>query len=116
MRGELIQSNLLTISTVRLYNYLNKNRVDFLKLDIEGSEFEVLKDGGGLLGALKFTFVEFHAVPDKRQDLGALISLFEDKGFRVHIHTQFFSKRPFLGIQDQQGFDMNLNIFFWKAS
>lgn len=108
--------NLLTIPTVRLYNYLNKNRVDFLKLDIEGAEFEVLKDCRDLLGALKFAFVEFHSIHDKRQDLGALISLFEDNGFRVHIHTQFFSKRPFLGIRDQQGFDMRLNIFFWRDS
>ena len=51
-------SKVISIHTVRLRNYLTR-KVDFLKIDIEGSEYEVLVDCADLLKNVEFLFVEY---------------------------------------------------------
>lgn len=108
-------TNLVFIETVKLSEYLRRaDKVDFLKIDIEGAEVEVINECIGFLKDLKFVFIEFHSFSSKKQFLGHLISLLEGVGFRIHIHPPFISKRPFLGVSENLGMDMQLNLFFWK--
>lgn len=105
---------LVKVPAVALFSILKNKHFDFVKVDIEGAEFEALKGCDDLLSNLKYAFVEFHSFMNKKQELGSLIFLFESKGFRVHVHPPFIAKKPFLGIQGVNGMDMQLNLFFWK--
>lgn len=106
--------NIIKVPAVSLFSILKETQFDFVKVDIEGAEFEALKGCDELLNNLKYVFIEFHSFVNKKQELGSLIFLFERKGFRVHVHPPFTAKKPFLGIQGVNGMDMQLNLFFWK--
>lgn len=108
-------TNLVSVGAVKLSECLKQvDKVDFLKIDIEGAEVEVINECINFLKDLKFIFIEFHSFSSRKQFLGHLISLLEEIGFRIHIHPQFTSKRPFLGASENLGMDMQLNLFFWK--
>jgi FkbM family methyltransferase len=106
--------NVVPVPSVCLASILQSRTFDFVKIDIEGAEVEALRDADACLDRLHYVFVEFHSFVDRQQDLGSLISNFEHHGFRVHIHPPFTSKKPFFGIREQGGMDMQLNLFFWK--
>jgi len=106
--------NIIRIPAVSLESIFRDRRFDFVKIDIEGAEMEALRGCESHLQNLKNVFVEFHSFAGRKQELGELIGMFERNGFRVHIHPPFIAKRPFLGIQENYGMDMQLNLFFWK--
>lgn len=98
------------VPTVRLRDYLSQ-RVDFLKLDIEGAETEVLKDCQDLLGNIEHLFVEYHSFVKKPQNLHTIMNILADTGFRLHIHPPVTSPQPFYYRHVHLGMDMQLNIF-----
>lgn len=106
--------NSVFVPTVGLASLVRDRSFDFVKIDIEGAEVEVLRDGDAYLDRLQYVFVEFHSFIDRQQELGSLINGFERHGFRVHVHPPFIAKSPFLGIAGHDGMDMQLNLFFWK--
>jgi hypothetical protein len=55
--------------------------VDFLKIDIEGAEYAVLKDCRDRLQNVRNLFVEYHAAPDEPQRLNEMLSWFSEAGF-----------------------------------
>lgn len=105
---------LVSVPAVRLAKYLETMTIDFLKIDIEGAETEVLRDCAPLLGRLKNVYVEFHSFTRRRQELGSLLEAFQANGFRVHVHSHMTSKRPFMQVREQGGMDLQLNLFFRK--
>jgi FkbM family methyltransferase len=107
-------NNIIAVPAVSLASILEGRKYDFIKLDIEGAEVHALRDCEPFLGKSDYVFVEFHSFAHRKQDLGWIIDMFERSGFRVHIHPPFIAKKPFQGIHDQNGMDMQLNLFFWK--
>lgn len=105
---------IIKIPTVSLQSIIKDTHFDLVKIDIEGAEFEVIKGSDSLLKYSKFVFVEYHSFSERKQDLGQLIRLFENGGFRCHIHSAYTSNSPFLGVHEDFGMDMRLNLFFWK--
>lgn len=105
---------LVQVQAVRLADYLEKMSVDFLKVDIEGAEVDVLLDCGPLLGRVGHVFVEYHSFAHRPQDLGRLLDLFQQQGFRVHTHAIGTSKQPYMNVNAPAGMDLQLNLFFWK--
>lgn len=86
--------------------------VDFLKLDIEGAEFEVLQSCRGRLGNVEKAFIEYHSRAGEPQQLPDLLGLLRAEGFRCFITApSVFSPNPFREIGSYAGFDMVLNIF-----
>ncbi len=55
--------------------------VDFLKIDIEGAEVDVLLEARPHLPRVRRLFVEYHQFPERRQRLSELLRLLEDEGF-----------------------------------
>lgn len=105
-------SNIVTIQTVKLSNYLKDRHVDFLKMDIEGAEFEVLKEAEPYLYNVSKIFVEYHSFVDKDQQLSELLQILKNKGFRVNINAPgLVSQNPFVRINTYNGMDMQLNIY-----
>lgn len=102
------------VETVRLRNYLDRE-VDFLKLDIEGAETEVLVDCANLLGNVENVFVEYHSFAEKAQTLHVITGILADAGFRVHIQPESASPQPFMRRELRSGMDLQLNIFAFRS-
>lgn len=83
-----------------LSSYLEKfNHVDFLKLDIEGSELAVLTESKKLLKKVRYLFVEIHqgkGIP--RSSLEQIITILRDSGFSIFVlpnHSSRFGSNKF---------------------
>jgi FkbM family methyltransferase len=100
----------IRIPTVRLRTFLDRP-VDFLKVDIEGAEVEVLTDCGDSLRVVKNLFVEYHSFEAEEQQLDVLLSLLRRQGFRVYVQSVSCPPRPFLSVTSNLGMDLQLNIF-----
>lgn len=105
--------NRTEVATVRLRDYLNE-KVDFLKIDIEGAEFEVLADCADRLLNVDKMFVEVHSFIKKKQRLGEFFTSLENAGFRVHVHSSSRSARPFRKLEIHNRKDLRLNVFCWR--
>jgi FkbM family methyltransferase len=106
----------LIVKTTRLKDLLDR-RVDFLKLDIEGAETEVLEDCGILLKNVMNLFVEYHSFINLEQTLHRLLTVVYQAGFRIHIHVYEPSPQPFISRNIREGIDrvdMNLDIFCFR--
>ena len=68
------------VSTVRLRDYLAQ-RVDMLKLDIEGAETDVMLDVSDRLRDVHNIFVEYHSFADRPQRLDELTRRAAQTGF-----------------------------------
>jgi len=109
------KKNIVEIQTVRLREYLSKT-VDFLKIDIEGAEVEVLKDCKDLLNNVKHIFVEYHSFLNKPQELDIICKILKDAGFRYYIqHIGVIATYPLCHINSYLGMDNQLNIFGYRS-
>ena len=107
--------NLIEIETVKLSNYIKNNDVDFLKIDIEGAETEVLVECQNELKNVKNIFIEYHSFSDSKQSLSTILKILEENEFRYYIeHIGIKSPHPFSEIKECLGFDNQLNIFGYK--
>lgn len=101
------------VETVRLRDYLDRP-VDFLKLDIEGAETEVVLDCAQSLGNVANLFVEYHSFAGRKQTLPDLLHAVREAGLRVHIHAPVQAPQPLFERATYHGMDMQLNIFAWR--
>jgi len=70
--------------------------VDFLKLNIEGAELDVLQElrDSGRIAFVHAMVIEYHGWPRGDQRLGPLLSLLDGSGFRYLIHDQDDQSNP----------------------
>jgi len=106
-------SNTITVPVTRLRDYLTE-QVDLLKIDIEGAEFEVLKDCSDLLYKVKNIFLEYHSFPERPQTLSDILCILSDNGFRYHIKPGFYVDRPFIDRTPYIGMDNQVNIYAYR--
>lgn len=101
------------IETIRLKDYLMKEKeIDFLKMDIEGAEVEVLKYCGKGLKKAKNIFFEYHNDVSKNQTLHELLALVSEYGFNYYLKESAQKNKPF--VEDLlvcEKFDMATNVF-----
>ena len=108
------EQNIIEVPTVRLRDYIN-NRVDFLKIDIEGAENEVLMDIQDLLINVDKIFVEFHSFVGQEQMLPEILSVLKNAGFRFNISSPGLnSGNPFIKINTYLNMDNQLNIYGYR--
>ena len=94
---KLSESGPESVQVEKLSNYINRE-VDFLKLNIEGAELEVLKDldQNKKLGLISEICLEWHSFPDKTQNLGELLLVLEKNNFRYLINHYDYKINKFL--------------------
>lgn len=103
--------NITEVKTIRLRNFLNR-KVNFLKIDIEGAELNVLKDCSDLLINVENIFVEYHSFVDTQQFLPEILTILKDAGFRLHISAPtLVSQTPFTELRTYANMDNLLNIY-----
>lgn len=114
-QGHDAGQELISVPGIRLQDVLQaQDRIDFLKIDIEGAESEVIIDCNKELTRAERIFVEYHSFADRAQQLGEILAILRGCGFRIHITEAFTSPHPFIGIKTMLGMDLLLNIYAWK--
>lgn len=103
------QGKKVEVEATRLKDEIRKRPVDFLKIDIEGAENNVLFDIEGELDQVNHLFFEYHSVPDKAQRLGDMLNLVQRAGFRYIINGAHGPRLPFVE-EVSHGFDLQLNV------
>jgi FkbM family methyltransferase len=98
------------VPSVRLRDHIGE-RVDLLKVDIEGAEVDVLADCASELTRVERIFVEYHSFVGESQRLAELLLVLRDAGFRVWIEAPLRIERPLLQRPEYLGMDLQLNIF-----
>lgn len=114
--SEAAPGNIITVGAVRLRNYLEQ-KVDFLKIDIEGAEVTVLKDCADRLTNVERLFVEYHSTPGQEQELDVLLTIVKSAGFRIYIKDAWNNlPYPFLHNHYKPFYDLQLNIFAYREN
>lgn len=99
----------VTVRAERLRDAIADRPVDFLKIDIEGAENDVLPDIADALDRVGLLFFEYHGSAARPQRLGALLQMVSDKGFRYVINGAHGARLPFVEIVPH-GFELQLNV------
>ncbi|MFN7896970.1 MAG: FkbM family methyltransferase, partial [Cyanobacteriota bacterium] len=103
-------TEVIDVPTVLLDELIGEDEVDFLKIDIEGAELDVIS-GSKKLNRVNQMFIEYHSFIDVPQQLSRLLSILEDNGFRYYIDKVCSPQNPYLEITINQGMDLQLRIF-----
>jgi FkbM family methyltransferase len=106
-------SNFVSVKTVPLKQLLAQS-VDFLKLDIEGAESDVISHCPDLFFNVSNLFVEYHSHKDEQQRLDEILSVLRAAGFRYQIKDAYSARWPFLDRGSMLGMDLQLNIFAFR--
>ena len=76
------------VKCLRLKDLLKKeDRIDFLKMDIEGAETDVVLDCKAELSKVGNIFIEYHSIIGRPQTLDKILSVLSGAGFRYYIET-----------------------------
>jgi len=108
------KGNAVTIKAERLRDHIAKGPVDFLKIDIEGAENSVLFDIVDVLPNVRHLFFEYHSHPGKTQQLGELLKLVTDAGFRYVVNGARAPRLPFVQ-KVSHGFDLQLDVSCFRG-
>jgi FkbM family methyltransferase len=99
------------VNCTGLKKYLVGRKVDFLKIDIEGSEYKVIKDCENELNNIDYIFIEYHSFANQEQNLHKILDIVSKAGFKYHIKEACTRKNPFIDKNLNLGMDLQLNIF-----
>ena len=103
----------ITVKAVKLKDFLNLH-VDFLKIDIEGAEYEVMKDIDGNLRNVNHLFVEYHGTFHQNKELNEIFEIITKNEFKYYIQ-QASNKHPTPFIPSYTAdYDVQLNIFCFR--
>lgn len=106
------------INTVRLKEEIEKEiEIDFLKLDVEGAEVEIIKDCENILYKVNRIFIEYHSFIKKAQELDVILSILKNNNFRYYLSTINSRKNPFINNKkSQNNMDYQTNIFAYRLN
>src|SRR5436190_8516480 len=108
------KTSLISVPAVNL-KLLLRDQVDFLKMDIEGAEVEVLESCSENLGNVQNLFVEYHSTAKSEQRLDVLLGILKKAGFRVYIKEAWNNLPfPFLRTDYNPCYDLQLNVFAYR--
>lgn len=108
-----ISENTIFIPTFRLKDLLDK-KVDFLKIDIEGAEYEVIRDCAEKLDNVENIFIEYHSEEKNEQMLDEILKILKEAGFKYYIKEAWNNQpKPFTNERNNL-YDLQLNIFGYR--
>ena len=106
----------IKVQCTRLKDLLDSyTKIDFLKIDIEGAEFEVIKDCESELYKVENMFLEYHGKVNELDKLNQLLIIIEKNKFKSYIKLAAdFLKSPFSNKETPYTYDVQLNIFCYR--
>lgn len=102
------------VPAISLNSLLNQH-VDLLKLDIEGSEYEVMKDIEAKLHLVENIFLEYHSTFEEENKLIELLGILKNAGFYFYMREVFaIYPTPFYDRKRFANYDIQLNIYCFR--
>ncbi|MBI4804035.1 MAG: FkbM family methyltransferase [Desulfovibrio sp.] len=102
----------IRVNSLRLRDVLTGlERVDFLKMDIEGAEADVLADCADLLPRVGFAFVECHCWRHRPQTLHQVLAVLAQAGFRYYLENIWPGDSPFIRGGGGPAMDVQANVW-----
>lgn len=109
-------SHQYSLSPVRLSSQIDK-KIDFLKIDIEGAEYEIIKDCEDKLHLVQNLFIEFHSTFEEKYKLIEILNILDKCKFTFYIkEANNIYPIPFNRKKIKSPFDIQLNIFAFRNS
>ncbi len=106
------QGNKFKIDSVNLKEYISaEEQIDFLKMDIEGAEVDVLNDCAEILYKVKMVFVEYHGWKKSEHKLDELLNVLRKNKFKYYIEPVNKLESPLERTEQILNLDLQLNIF-----
>ncbi|MEZ5017644.1 MAG: FkbM family methyltransferase [Flavipsychrobacter sp.] len=103
------------VKAIRLKELLAQE-VDMLKMDIEGAEYQVIKDVAPELKNVKNLFLEYHGTFSEMSKLSELFTLLTNSGFSYYIKEALnIYRTPFYRSDIEHPYDVQLNIFCFRT-
>ncbi len=114
--NKIKESNEIKVKAIDIKKIIGERQVDFLKIDIEGAEYEILNHLKDSLKQVNLLFVEYHHITSKAQELHLLLDILDKSGFSYHIkQTSDSIKHPFISkSKTDWNFSFQLNIFAYR--
>lgn len=104
------------VKAVRLRDLLTEP-VDFLKIDIEGAEYTVIRDIRDKLQLVKNIFLEYHGNFNQSGELSNIFIWLSEQGFSYYIkEASNVYHTPFDRGRRVSGYDVQLNIFCFRPA
>jgi len=85
--GKTPKGSKVKVKTVRLAEYIADSPVDFIKLDIEGAESNVMEDCADNLSNIKSMVIEFHLTNSRPNELAVVMKALSDAKFNVSVNS-----------------------------
>jgi FkbM family methyltransferase len=106
------------VKTERLADFLSlAEKIDFLKVDIEGAEWKVMLDCARHLSKIQNMFIEYHGKAHETNKLADLLQLFQQHNFSTYIKNAADTlDYPFINKTTNSVYDVQLNIFCYKTN
>lgn len=104
---------IIQVQTIRLRDLLCEP-VDFLKIDIEGAEYDVLMDIQDKLSQVEHLFLEYHGGANEPQNLHEILGVISAAGYRYHIKEAKPVRHPFISEERDTVYDLQLNIYAFR--
>ena len=102
----------VSVPSVRLRDFIIvTGHVDFLKVDIEGAEVDVIADCADSLKNVDSVYVEYHAWKGQEQRLDILLSTLTESGFTYYIQSMNDVPSPLRKTGTIPATDMQLHVF-----
>lgn len=106
----------IEVPAMRLRDFITE-KIDLLKMDIEGAEYNVVKDIRDRLHLVDNIFIEYHGLYCQQNELIEILNWVRDAGYYFYIkeaHNVY--PYPFVtAINDKCNYDVQLNIFGFKS-
>ena len=104
------------VKAIRLKTFLER-KVHFLKIDIEGAEYKVIKDIAENLANVDYLFLEYHGQFEQNNELTDIFTILQQSGLHYYIKeaAQIYSS-PLLAPTTKKSsiYDIQLNIFCFR--
>jgi len=108
-------SDTTQVKALRLKSLLQSHEhIDFLKIDIEGHEAQVIPDISEELKKVEFMFLEYHSFIGKEQSLDIILYHIKNAGLRYYVQEAFPKKFPFINKEIFHEMDFLCNIFCYR--
>lgn len=110
--------NRVKVDSVSLNELIeNEERIDMLKIDIEGAETDVIKNCGESLHKVDNIFIEYHSFLKQPQDPDEILNILKENNFRYFIQQPADRNSPLINRinKNYPEMDLQLNIFAYKV-
>jgi len=96
----------ITVNMCRLKDYVRDEKIDFLKLDVEGIEDRVIADCTDCIANVNYLFIEFHVGNDLPMSrMLTILNVLEDNGFDYNVtqsdsYVELNRRRPLVKVRN----------------